>query len=690
MRIPYTAPVRYRAKEFIIPPYMLGGLLADGYLPYSGTITWTKNDQSVIDEMTRQAARANYTLVETTCRTSTARHFRFARAGDSNQGTAIRGILGGLGLIGCRSRNKFIPPEYLTASVEQRRELLAGLMDGDGSVRKDRGTARYCTTSRKLAEDVRELCWSLGVDAKIVPIRNKIVSKCFDQVIVRGSVNPFGAHPDKGLFTGGRQPTHRSFYRIERAGRAKTVCLAVEAEDKLFVTKDYLVTHNTMTSLASAKRSLKYDAREPKNARILIVAPLHTIDGWRRHVREVWGMELRECTATGKDRKANLEALWDKNEAGVFFIGWSLMTARNKHKKKKNNRTGKMVSAPDTHAFGGTLFDVVIADEVHRACNPKSLNSKVLCRIRSRRRLALSATPAGNLPVNIFGALHFLWPQRYTSFTRFADFFFKSQFNPYSDTGYGRLYGEEKQPGRVRATTPCWVSVTRQEALPDLPDVDIRRVAATMTRDQKRIYKQWQDKAIAWLDDHPVAVNLPVVLDTRLQQATLAQPVVKIGEEAKEVITFDREAKSGKIDALLDILQDLGDERVIVFTHSRKFLIPLRWRLEKAGYRVEQVSGDDHEGWRTFRDDHGVQILLAVVSAIAEGVDGLQTDCHTEIWLSRDSSLVINEQAHGRLHRSGQTRGVVRYLVQCPGTIDDTVVGRLAERHRALTESGLI
>lgn len=448
----------------------------------------------------------------------------------------------------------------------------------------------------------------------------------------------------------------------------------------------------TLTALACAGASLKYDAREPKDARVLIVAPLHTIDGWRRHVRQVWGLELRECAARGADRKANLEALWNREERGVFFIGWSLMTARNKHKKK--DKRGRMVSAPDTHAFRGTLFDVIIADEVHRACNHQSLNSKVLCRIRAKRRLALSATPAGNLPVNIFGALHFLWPVRYTSFTRFADFFFKSQYNPFSDTGYGKLYGEEKWPGRVRATTPCWVSVTRQEALPELADVDIRRVSATMTRDQTRIYRAWRDKAIAWLDDHPVAVNLPVVLDTRLQQATLAQPTVmnletRTGGE-REVVTFDREARSGKIDALLDILQDLGDERVIVFTHSRKFLVPLRWRLEKAGYRVEQVSGDDHEGWRTFRDDHGVQILLAVVSAIAEGVDGLQTDCNTEIWLSRDSSLVINEQAQGRLHRSGQKRGVVRYLVQCPGTIDDTVVGRLAERHRALTESGLI
>ena len=45
----------------------------------------------------------------------------------------------------------------------------------------------------------------------------------------------------------------------------------------------------TVMALTSAGASLKYDAKEPKDARILIVAPLHTVDGWRRHVREVWG-----------------------------------------------------------------------------------------------------------------------------------------------------------------------------------------------------------------------------------------------------------------------------------------------------------------------------------------------------------------------------------------------------------------
>ena len=144
----------------------------------------------------------------------------------------------------------------------------------------------------------------------------------------------------------------------------------------------------TVMALTSAKRSLKYDAKEPKDSRVLIVAPLHTIDGWRRHVREVWGLELRECAAKGKEGKANLDALWDREEKGVFFIGWSLMTARNKH-KKKDNRTGRMVSAPDTHAFGGTPSDTLIPTKVHRASNTKSPNPKYLSRIRANRHLAL-------------------------------------------------------------------------------------------------------------------------------------------------------------------------------------------------------------------------------------------------------------------------------------------------------------
>ena len=60
-------------------------------------------------------------------------------------------------------REKRIRPEYLRASKEQRWALLQGLMDSDGCIGTRKAQSVYVTTLRGLAEDVRELLWSLGI-----------------------------------------------------------------------------------------------------------------------------------------------------------------------------------------------------------------------------------------------------------------------------------------------------------------------------------------------------------------------------------------------------------------------------------------------------------------------------------------------------------------------------------------------
>jgi replicative DNA helicase len=69
----------------------------------------------------------------------------------------VQDILRSLGVLGA----KRIPAAYLRASEAQRRALLAGLMDTDGTV-TPLGQLQFCVTSRRLAEDVRELVTSLG------------------------------------------------------------------------------------------------------------------------------------------------------------------------------------------------------------------------------------------------------------------------------------------------------------------------------------------------------------------------------------------------------------------------------------------------------------------------------------------------------------------------------------------------
>src|SRR5262249_60112300 len=63
-------------------------------------------------------------------------------------------------------RNKHIPMQYLRGSEEQRRALLAGLLDTDGSIRHSAGLARFVNTNKALVDGVRELVHSLGLTAR--------------------------------------------------------------------------------------------------------------------------------------------------------------------------------------------------------------------------------------------------------------------------------------------------------------------------------------------------------------------------------------------------------------------------------------------------------------------------------------------------------------------------------------------
>jgi replicative DNA helicase len=64
--------------------------------------------------------------------------------------------------------NKHVPAAYLRASEAQRRDLLAGLLDTDGTVTAN-GNVQYTTTSKTLADGVYELIVSLGYRCSVAP-----------------------------------------------------------------------------------------------------------------------------------------------------------------------------------------------------------------------------------------------------------------------------------------------------------------------------------------------------------------------------------------------------------------------------------------------------------------------------------------------------------------------------------------
>lgn len=412
--------------------------------------------------------------------------------------------------------------------------------------------------------------------------------------------------------------------------------------------------------------------------RVIVVCPKRVIPSWQASIKTITGREARVLSRSTKSGRANIEDMLNGAD-GWWVINFELLVSLGRAVGGK-----KWPNVP----FSKKSFDMVVVDEVHRIANHRTQSFRAVKALKSTYRLGLSGTPAGNKPVNIYGVLKFLNPNSVDrSFYRFADEFFVSEFNPFAASPYARIYGGEKTPGTLRDSVgDKWSSMWGGEVFGDLPHVNVQRVVCGMRREQERMYREFVDHRLAVMDGGASVASSAAVLDGRLRQVTLGP--LKIVDDSVEF----EERGSSKIDAALDILSDLpSDEKVILWCHSRKFMAPLRKRLAGAGYQNVELSSDYHDEWRQFLKPDGPRVLCAVIAAAAEGIDGLQNVCNTEVWLSEDNSVILNLQASARLNRKGQTKRVNRFLLQCENTVDVTAVEpRLAAGYERLRESGLI
>lgn len=412
--------------------------------------------------------------------------------------------------------------------------------------------------------------------------------------------------------------------------------------------------------------------------RVIIVCPKRVIPSWQASIKTLTGQEARVLSRSTKAGRANIEDMLGGVD-GWWVINFEMLVSLG-----KAAASDKWPNA----SFSKKSFDMVVVDEVHRIANHRTQSFRAVKALKSKYRLGLSGTPAGNKPVNIYGVLKFLNPDSVDrSFYRFADEFFVSRLNPFAASPYARIYGGEKDPGALRDSIgDKWSSMQGSEVFGDLPPVNVQRVVCGMRREQQRMYREFVDHRLAFMGGGASVASSAAVLDGRLRQITLG-PLRIVGDS----VEFE-ERGSSKIDATLDILSDLPpDERVILWCHSRKFMTPLRKRLADAGYQSVELSSDYHDEWRRFLESDGPRILCAVIAAAAEGIDGLQNVCNTEIWLSEDNSVILNLQASARLNRKGQAKRVNRFLLQCENTVDVTAVEpRLAAGYERLRESGLI
>lgn len=255
-QIPVTQPVEYPATELPLDPYLLGALLGDGSLS-SNNLSLCSADPEIVERCSlglpedyrfKKVAKYGYNIS----------HVKGVLAG--GKPSVVREILKTLGVYGKTSIDKFIPKSYLTASIPDREALLQGLLDTDGTVASTGGVS-FCTTSTALVKDVTELVQSLGgIATQRASQLNTYLNKYQERVrtttpsITLGiklpdSIKPFHLHRKAQRYSPcTKYLPCRSIKNICPSTTEKVRCIEVADICHTFLTKDYIVSHNSAKS----------------------------------------------------------------------------------------------------------------------------------------------------------------------------------------------------------------------------------------------------------------------------------------------------------------------------------------------------------------------------------------------------------------------------------------------------------
>jgi SNF2 family DNA or RNA helicase len=426
-------------------------------------------------------------------------------------------------------------------------------------------------------------------------------------------------------------------------------------------------------------------AVEIEAKRVLLIAPLNTESGWRDTVARQYGDTIEYRYAHNK-RVAGKRAWEDLHmgKPGFYFVGREFFKTVSWRKVKK--------------------LDFIIFDECHAATNRDSKMHKMLKTAKAPYALAMSATPAGNHMQGIWALARWLWPKKTPQgFWNWVTEWFHTEHDPYADTEYGegKKVTAEREPGALWKALPAafkMKSVYNEKPIIHTVEVEISAV-------QRKHYQELEEEAITWLNDNPLAIDIPAVLNMRLRQMCLAVPSVRqdwVRKKDKEtglwmdtwgdVVWFEDDAKSTKIDAIKEILSDIHAEKpepVLIFTDSRIFATICTKQLQAAGYRARQFVGGmstEEREWKKKQFGKKFDVMVCTLQTVAEGTDGLQWVACNEIWANVSWSPLINTQGAGRLSRQGQKRQVNRWMLLAKGTVEVVQRGRLRNSQQMLDD----
>lgn len=441
---------------------------------------------------------------------------------------------------------------------------------------------------------------------------------------------------------------------------------------------------------------------------ILVVCPKISVwNVWRREIKKWTDESVHVCRGTrAKREKALAEFQADPSERKWLVIVSEMLRVKRKPNEtsvKSNAKKRGRVEGYEYPEIFEQAWSAVLCDESHKLLGSLTVAKSnlmgegiaSLSYTAGGRRYAISGTPfgRGGRVQGMFGTLHWLWPDEFTSFWRWAGQVFHIE-EEYIRRGHtvkkiGAMKEGVDAEKFMRSLGPRILRRTKEEVLPNLPPKQYIEVECEMDPKQLRQYKQLGSDAEVEVDGGVIMANGVLAEITRAKQ--IANGV--LAKRGDEVYFTGESCKMDRLEAMLDargILDGTGDTKVIVSSRFNAFLtgvvIP---RLESLGVEYHLLTGSTNEKKRddmmdAFQAEGGPRVFI--LNAKAGGVS-ITLDAADEVHcLDELDNPEDNEQLEDRAHRASRIHQVTIYYYRTTGTYDMNVAASVEDKRQAQFE----
>lgn len=399
------------------------------------------------------------------------------------------------------------------------------------------------------------------------------------------------------------------------------------------------------------------DLNRKRQLPALIVCPLSVVSVWARESKK-FGYNFKFQSLTGSFHE-RLDAL--SKPADVYVINFEGLRIIQEQLKQKG-------------------FKTLIVDEAHRVKERSSIQTKITLDLSDiiPNKYILTGTPVTKSPEDIWTQMEVVAPQSLGNFYSFRGRYIN--FKPitiYSPDGKRTIkkpvsYKNLKElEGKI---SEFCLRKTKKECLSDLPEKIYKTIDCHLDGDQLKAYYELKNSlSVAIAEDKHINISHAATLIQKLRQVCQG---FLYDTDHQKTIYFKSNAK---LNILKDLLEDLSQEKVIVFGLFKAEMEFLYKELTKSkSHKVLLYQGNAEERGqieKEFQESTEPAIFLAQIETAKEGIT-LTSASHV-IYFSNSWSYATRKQSEDRAHRVGQVNNVVYYDFIAPQTVDELVYDAL-------------